>query len=307
MTKIVVVGSLNMDLVVRVPKIPEPGETILGNGFATFPGGKGANQAVAAARLGADVTMIGQVGSDSFGEALIENLNNEGVQTEFVAVDRTEATGVALITVDADGQNSIAVASGANYTFTSKQVNQAWNKLNDVDILVMPLETPPDTIIAATKLARESHAKVILNPAPARPLTKELLSMIDVIVPNELEVIQIVNFLGSPVNEIQDAVNILLDYGVGAVVTTLGSDGAEIFEKDKKSLHLTQYDVDIVDTTAAGDAFIGAFAVGLGEGKSLYDACCFANAAGALTVTKAGAQPSLPKRIEVDKLLGNCK
>ena len=177
MNSIVVVGSLNMDLVVQVPEIPKPGETVLGKDFATYPGGKGANQAVAAARLGASVRMVGQVGEDPYGEALIRNLADEGVNVDCVSIDEGNATGIAMISVDSHGQNSIAVASGANFTLTKDHIHQAWEKIGDIDILIMPLETPPDTIIEAARLAKRQNAKVVLNPAPARILEEELREM----------------------------------------------------------------------------------------------------------------------------------
>jgi ribokinase len=303
MTNIVVVGSLNMDLVVQVPTIPKPGETVLGNNFATYPGGKGANQAVAAARLGASVTMIGQVGADTYGESLINNLVAEGVNVDCIFTDERNATGVAMISVDASGQNSIAVASGANFTLTKDHIQSAWGKLSDTNILIMPLETPLDTILEAARLAKERGAKVVLNPAPARLLDVELLSQVDVLVPNEHEISQISEHYVSPNTDVEEAARTMIMQGVNAVVTTLGSKGVSIVDDSKNEVLLPPFTVDVLDTTAAGDSFVAALAVGLGEGKSLYEACYFANAAGALTVTKMGAQPSLPTRTEVSKFL----
>ena len=188
MARIVVVGSFNMDLVVRMPAIPRPGETLLGGVFATFPGGKGANQAVAAARLGGEITMIGRVGADAFGDQLLGMARSEGIDTRFVGIDPDAATGVALIEVDAQGQNSIAVASGANFTLTAGHVAAAFAQLERIDLVVMPLETPMDTILTAADLARKAGACVVLNPAPAQHLAPELLKNVDVLIPNEHEV-----------------------------------------------------------------------------------------------------------------------
>lgn len=291
-----------MDLVVQVPTIPKPGETVLGNDFATFPGGKGANQAVAVARLGAFVTMIGQVGADTYGESLVSNLIHEGVNVDCIFRDQHAATGVAMISVDANGQNSIAVASGANFTLTKEHIQAAWKKLGDIDVLIMPLETPPDTILEAARLAKKQGVMVILNPAPARFLDKELLSLIDILVPNEHEIFQISEFLSSYV-EVEEAARAMIAQRVGAVVTTLGSKGVSIVEDSKAMVLLPPFPVEVIDTTAAGDSFVAALAVGLAEGKSLQEACRFANVVGALTVTKMGAQPSLPTRTEVMEFL----
>jgi ribokinase len=304
MPHIVVVGSLNMDLVVEVPKIPQPGETVLGKNFATFPGGKGANQAVAAARLGAKVSLIGRVGQDAFGDQLLTSAQADGINVSHVGRDDSAATGVAMITVDEEGQNSIAVASGANFRLTADQVREAWAKLDDVDILVMPLETPIETIAVAAELARQSGVTVVLNPAPARPLPDEILASVDVLVPNEPETEQLTGMTISTVDDSQAAARQLLTLGVGNVVLTLGRQGALALEGDKDQFALIPAcQVDVVDTTAAGDAFVGGIAVGLGEGKSLVDSVRFANAVGALAVTKLGAQPSMPTRDEVERFL----
>lgn len=305
MPHISVVGSLNMDLVVQMPAIPRPGETLLGGRFATFPGGKGANQAVAAARLGARVTLIGRVGADSFGEQLLHLAQVEGIETAHVGVDRENATGVALITVDAQGQNSISVASGANFALTAQDVRRAWDQIGKVDLLVMPLETPLETILTAAQLAKERQVRVILNPAPAREL-EDFLKIVDVIVPNERETEYLTGIEISNDEEALNAALSLLARGVGSVVLTLGDRGALVVEgKPNQPIyhHLQAHRVKAVDTTAAGDAFVGALATGLGEGVSLLEAARFANAAAALSVTRPGAQPSLPWRADVEKFL----
>ena len=308
MAKIVVVGSYNMDLVVRMPAIPRPGETLLGGVFATFPGGKGSNQAVAAARLGGEVTMIGRVGSDAFGDQLRQMAREEGIDTTFVGVDQEAATGVALITVDAQGQNSISVASGANFTLKSEAVRNAFEQLTEIDLLVMPLETPMDTIVTAAELARQRGARVVLNPAPAQHLSAELLNYVDVLIPNEFEAAFI---SGIEIHSIQDAHQAaasLLQSGPGSVIITMGSQGALIAVLAEPEIVYTQtkaFPVQAVDTTAAGDAFVGALAVALGEGSSLIEAAHFASAAAAISVTRLGAQPSLPYRVEVDNFRKN--
>ncbi len=310
MPHIVVVGSLNMDLVVEVPTIPQPGETVLGDNFATFPGGKGANQAVAAARLGAQVSLIGRVGSDAFGDQLLASAQDAGINVSHVGRDQTAATGVAMIAVDAQGQNSIAVASGANFCLTVDEVRSAWAALDDVDLLVMPLETPLDTIKAAVDLANESGVRVILNPAPAQRLPAQILAGVHVLVPNEPETAQLT---GMPVNtaqESREAARRLLTLGVGHVVLTLGSRGALVLDSGRENGGAAEEftlvparAVEVVDTTAAGDAFVAGLAVALGEGKSLVEAARFANTVGALAVTKQGAQPGMPTRDDVELLL----
>jgi ribokinase len=306
MPHIVVVGSLNMDLVVEVPVIPQPGETVLGNNFATYPGGKGANQAVAAARLGADVSLIGRVGDDAFGEQLLANARAEGVDVSHVGIDENAASGVAMISVDAKGQNSIAVASGANFELTAEHVAEAWSSLSAVDMVVMPLETPPETIATAAKLAKDSGVRVVLNPAPARPLDDELLARIDVLIPNEHEAGHLSGLSVTSAEEATLAGQHLIERGVGNVVITLGGLGALILtgaSGDANVSHIRPHQVEVLDTTAAGDSFVAGLAVALGEGNSLEDAAAFANAAGAITVTRIGAQPALATRDEVKRLL----
>ncbi|MBE2232932.1 MAG: ribokinase [Anaerolinea sp.] len=307
MSKIVVVGSFNMDLVVRLPVIPRPGETLLGGVFATHPGGKGSNQAVAAARLGGAVTMIGRVGADAFGDQLLAMAGAEGIDARFVGIDPEAATGVALIQVDDQGQNSIAVASGANFRLTAADVAAALAQIDAFDLLVMPLETPLETIVTAAGLARQVGARVVLNPAPAQHLTPELLGNVDVLIPNEYEAALMT---GIEIHSLQDAHRAaarLLQSGPGSVIITLGSRGALIAESTPADqphyTHVPAFSVKPVDTTAAGDAFIGGLAVALGEGHTLPASAAFASAAAALAVTRVGAQPSLPSRAEVDEFL----
>jgi ribokinase len=306
MPSILVVGSLNMDLVIQMPALPRPGQTLLGGKFATFPGGKGANQAVAAARLGAQVSMVGKVGGDAFGEQMLQIIRNEGIDARFVGVDAQSATGVALITVDAKGQNTISIASGANFVLTADDVRQAWEQIPDVDLLVMPLETPIETIRAAAQIAHQRQVRAILNPAPAQDLEESLLRLIDVIVPNEIET-EILT--GQAINNQDDARKAgaeLLKRGVANAVLTLGESGALLVEGGSEGPNfkfIPAFQVRVVDTTAAGDAFVGALSTALGEGLTLADAAYFASAVSALSVTRPGAQPSLPYRSEVDQFL----
>lgn len=302
--EIVIVGSLNMDLVVRLPKIPRPGETLLGGVFNTYPGGKGANQAVAASRLGGHVTMIGSVGDDSFGKQMIETLSNENIDTSHILVKTDISTGVALIQVDDQAQNSIAVASGANFSLTTEYVEKALEGIGDIDFVVMPLEIPIDTIYAAARVANRRGAKVILNPAPAQVLQKDLLQLVDYLIPNEYEAAAIVGKQLTSNEDVIVAAEQLFSNGIKNLLVTLGKNGSLLFTNaDNHYSIIPAWKVQAVDTTAAGDCFIGAFAVGLGEGKSVYDAAVFASAAAALSVTRVGAQPSLPHRDEVQKFI----
>ncbi|MBN1305462.1 MAG: ribokinase [Anaerolineales bacterium] len=302
--KIVEVGSLNMDLVVRVPKIPSPGETILGGSFMTFPGGKGANQAVAAARLGAQVTMVGCVGDDAFGSEMVKTLTNEEINSDYIFVHPDEATGVALIQVNENGQNSIAVAPGANLQLTSSDVEKALQSISEIDVLAMPLEIPLETVYAAAKLASQRGVKVLMNPAPAQVLEKDVLQFVDILLPNEHEAALMsgMRYLET-INDTRRAAEKLLALGPKYVVVTLGSQGAGIFSETGQETFIPAYPVDVIDTTAAGDCFVGALAVCLCEGKSIEASAEFANAAAAVSVTVAGAQPSLPRRDEVERFI----
>jgi len=301
MPHIVVVGSLNMDLVVRTHHMPGPGETVLGDDFQTIPGGKGANQAVAAARQGARVSMVGRVGDDAFGHTLRSSLQSEGVDIGHVKVDSTAPTGIAMITLDGAGQNSIVVAPGANAQLTAEDVETALNAAGAFDALVMQLEISLPVVQAAARMAHEHGAKIILNPAPVQPVPAELLTLVDVLIPNESETSMLSGLPADSPEQAEQAAQVLLDQGVGAVVLTLGAHGAAVLEPGQEVVHLPPHLVDVVDTTAAGDAFVAALATRWSEGISLWEAAHCGNKAGALTVTKLGAQPSLPTRPEVDR------
>jgi len=298
---IVVVGSLNMDLVIQAPRHPLPGETITGGPFRTIPGGKGANQAVAAARMGGHVTMIGRVGADAFGDQLIANLAAAGV--DIGRMGRSDAaTGVALITVSATGENSIVLAPGANGTMSAETVRANGDAIAEADALLLQLEVPLPAVQAAAEIAHQHNVPVILNPAPARPLPADLLRHVTYLIPNESET---ATLTGLPVRTTDEAVRAaaqLQRLGVNQVVLTLGERGALVLLRDGP-VAVPAFPVQVVDTTAAGDAFLGAFAVALTEGQPLVEAARWGCAAGALACTVLGAQPSLPTRATVEHLL----
>lgn len=304
--KIVVVGSSNTDMIVKLSRLPKPGETIGDGAFATAAGGKGANQAVAAARAGADVGLVARVGGDSFGEQAITGFVGDGIDVGHVTRDPAAASGVALIFVDESGENSIAVAPGANAGLTPNDVAAAEELIAAADVVVMQLETPLETVERAATLAREHGACVILNPAPAQPLSDEILGNVSILTPNESEAelltgIQVEDDAGA-----EEAARALVARGVDTVILTLGPRGAFVFESESGEL-VPGFEVDAVDTTAAGDVFNGSLAVGLAEGMSLTGAVGFANAAAALSVTKLGAQPSAPTRAEIEAFLGDAQ
>ncbi len=294
---LVVIGSINMDLVVRAPRLPRLGETILGRDFRTFPGGKGANQAVAASRIGGTVRMVGRVGQDAFGEALLQTMANDGVDISYVSRDPDSASGVALITVEEGGDNAIVVAPGANGKLSPEDIHAAEKAFVGAQVAVLQLECPLDTVHEAIRLARRLGVRVALNPAPAQPLPDDLLQQVDVLIPNQSELL-----LLSGEQEVEAAMRRMLERGVKTLIVTLGEKGCLVAQGTERH-PIVPFPVQAVDTTAAGDAFVGAFAVAWAEGKSLVEAARWGNAAGALAATRAGAQPSLPTRQEVLKLL----
>jgi ribokinase len=299
--RITVVGSLNTDLVIRAPRLPAAGETVTGGAFATFPGGKGANQAVAAARLGARVALVGCVGGDDFGRRLIDGLRRDGVDVAHVRADPEGASGTALITVDLRGQNTIVVAPGANWRLTPEDVGRAEARIAESAVLLVQLEVPIDAVLAAARLARKQGIRVVLDPAPAprEPLPAELYRLVDFINPNEGEALALSSVKVTDEAAAETAASDLLRRGPRAVVIKLGARGAFVHD-GTRGVMVPGIRVDAVDTTAAGDAFAGALAVGLAEGKELIAAVYFANAAAALSVTRHGAQPSMPYRADVD-------
>jgi len=297
MKKILVVGSLNMDLVVQAPRHPKVGETIFGSQFHTFPGGKGANQAVAAARIGAPVTMIGRVGADGFGQQLLEIAAQEGIDAQWIEAVSGQPTGLALITVSDDGQNSIVVISGANTCLTTSDLDAAECALDEAAALVLQLEVPMPVNQRAVELAHQKNIPVLLNPAPAQQIPLEILRQVDILIPNQHGLLLISN---QP--DMESAIQSLLGLGVKQLLVTLGEDGALLVSAQERQ-HIPAFKVTPVDTTAAGDAFVGALAVALTQGQPLPQAARFASAAAAISVTRPGAQPSLPIRSEVEKFL----
>jgi ribokinase len=298
--RIVVVGSTNMDMVVRADRLPLPGETVLGGDLIMAAGGKGANQAVAAARLGAKVTFIARVGRDLFGKQAMENFQREGFDTRYIIEDPDSPSGVALITVGPSGQNIITVAPGANNRLSPEDITRATDVFSQAQVVVLQLETPIETVLKAAQQAKASGALVILNPAPAptSPLPAELYHLIDLITPNETEA-QILTGESSP----ESAARVLLDRKVASVIITLGKDGALLAKGSQPMQRIAGFRVKAVDAVAAGDCFNGALACALAEGQSLPQAIRFSHAAAAVSVTKPGAQPSLPTRKEAEAFL----
>jgi len=299
MAKILVVGSINMDLVLRVPHSPVPGETILGSNFQTFPGGKGANQAVAAARMGGEVTLIGKVGNDDFGKVLTQGLVENKVITDYVVKDPDARTGIAMIIVADNGENMIALASGANMNISTDDIQKEEDLFSKTNLLMAQLETPLPAMIKAVELAHAHNVLVVLDPAPAQPLPDSFLEQVDVLTPNESELAILTGE-----DDIDRGIKILRDRGVKNVVVTLGAKGARLVN-ETTDLYIPSYKVVPVDSTAAGDAFNGALAVALAEGKSLVEAAQYGMAAGALATTKSGAQPSLPTREAVERMMAD--
>jgi ribokinase len=305
---LVVVGSLNMDFVVSVDRLPAPGVTVLGQDFKLLPGGKGANQACAAGKLGGRsvaVRMIGRVGYDVFADHLKASLSAAAVDVTFVHATRAQATGVALIWVDRQGQNSIVVASGANHELAAADVEAMRKTLRVATLALFQLETPLDTVQAALKLAREEGAMTVLDPAPAQSLPAGLLAQVDILTPNESEALLL---CGRPASRVTlaDAPALaeeLRKLGPKAVIHKLGDQGCLLLD-GAGPRRFPAYTVEVRDTTAAGDTFNAALAVALAEGKRMEEAIPFANAAAAISVTRLGAQASAPSRAEVDAFLG---
>jgi ribokinase len=301
MPNILVVGSLNADLVVRAPRFPQPGETISGEDLQVIPGGKGANQAVAAARLGVNVSMLGRVGKDNFGDFLLENLKSNHVNSQLIQRDDA-STGTAIIVVDSNGQNSIVLSPGSNGKVSSADIANASFLYHD--LLLLQLEIPTLTVLAAAQRAKENNVPVILNPAPAHTaqLPDELIALADFLIPNETELSLLTNMDVKDSPSAERAARILLKRGSKHVIVTLGSQGALIVSSTQVT-HVDSFKVNVVDTTAAGDAFIGGFATALLQNNSLDDSVRYGCACGALATTKFGAQPSLPTKEEVERFM----
>ena len=303
---IAVVGSANTDMIIQLDRIPRPGETRLGGRFSFAAGGKGANQAVGAARAGGAVTFVARVGQDMFGEQALEGFVKDGINVEFICRDARAPSGVALIFVGRNGENCIAVAGGANANLSPADVRKAKRAIASAGILVMQLETPLETVRAAAALAARARVRVILNPAPARELPDSLLRLVSIVTPNESEAELLTGIKVNTDQAAARAADRLLTRGVQTVILTLGARGAFVATKEGRQL-VPGFKVKPVDTTAAGDVFNGALAVKLAEGRPLIEAVRFANAAGALSVTKLGAQPSAPTRREIERFLAKIR
>ncbi|MGV9806551.1 ribokinase [Micromonospora chersina] len=291
-TRVAVVGSANMDLVGTAAALPRPGETVLGSDFVMLPGGKGANQAVAAVRAGASCVFLGAIGSDAFGVTLRARITAAGVDTAHLRVVYG-SSGVALVMVGGAGENAILVTPGANEAFTGLTEDEL-AAVRDADVLVAQLEVPVETVTAAALAARSAGTRVVLNAAPARPVPAELLAAVDLLVVNETEAHTLTG-------RAADEPAALLEL-VPRAVLTLGGHGAWYVERDRPAVHVPAVKVDVVDTTAAGDAFTAALAVAWGEGRELVEAVHWAAAAGAACVRKLGASVALPRRVEIDEL-----
>ncbi|MBW8327035.1 MAG: ribokinase [Prolixibacteraceae bacterium] len=296
--KILIVGSSNTDMVIKTHNFPAPGETILGGRFLMNAGGKGANQAVAAARLGGMVTFVGKIGDDIFGKQAVQQLEDEGINVDFVAVDPENPSGVALITVDKKGENSIVVAPGSNGTLSSADFDKAIAELDDSEFVLMQLEIPIPTVEHIARMAAKKQKKVVLNPAPAAVLTDELLQNLYIITPNETEAELLTGIKVTDEQSALKAALVLNEKGVELVIITMGSAGAFLLSNGKSEI-ISAPKVEAVDTTAAGDTFNGALVVALSEGKTIQKSIAFANKAAAISVTRIGAQSSVPFRKEI--------
>ena len=296
--RILVIGSANTDMVIKTAKFPAPGETLLGGKFFMFQGGKGANQAVAASRLGGEVTFIARVGNDMFGRQAVEQYSKEGINTQHIVADTNSHSGVALITVDKNGENTIVVAPGANGNLSPNDLSHCDDAFRKTDLVLLQLEIPVATVVHAAKTAAGHGKRVILNPAPAAALPDELYPALFLITPNKSETETLTGMKITTIDSVRTAAEILRKKGIANVVVTLGGEGAYLYN-EYGGKHVPGIKVTAVDTTAAGDVFNGALSVALSEDFSLEDAVNFANRAAARSVTKMGAQDSAPFRNEL--------
>lgn len=305
--KIIVIGSSNTDMVIRVDHIPQPGETVMGHSFMTNQGGKGANQAVAAASLGDDVVFVARLGDDSFGHQALTTLTAKGLDTRFVTLTPGVATGCAMIAVDDRGENSIIVESGANAKLCRADIDAAASVITDeAAVVLMQLESPIDTLTYAARLAHEAGVKVVLNPAPfpAQPLPEALLQNVDLIVPNETEAARMTGLPTQSEADMQPAIEAIMAMGVPQVIITAGSAGSYTMTNGALC-HQEAFPVQPVDTTAAGDTYCGALCVGLRDGKPLAEAMKTAGVAASLSTTRMGAWASIPTKEEVEEKMKN--
>lgn len=300
--KITVIGSSNTDMIIKADRLPVPGETVLGGTFQMSPGGKGANQAIACSRLGADVSLITRIGNDLFGMQSMEIYRSESIDTSYVFIDEMQPSGVAMISIDGTGENSIMVAGGANQTLSVENISSAAATIHNADIILLQLEIPLDTVRYAVDIAFRSGKKIILNPAPAAILDNSIMDKIYAILPNKIEAEMLSGIKISDLHSAHDAAYAIKQKGVRNVVITMGREGAFFMDADGNCNLLSANNIVTVDTTGAGDVFCGAFSVYLAEGHSLEDSVAFANTAASIAVTRIGAQSSIPYRTEIDKI-----
>jgi len=300
---VVVVGSCNMDIYSWTAHLPEPGETVIGDRYWMGMGGKGANQAVAASRLGADVTLVGRVGNDLFGKQMLETLASYGVGCGFVSTDPESGSGVALVTVDKVPENVIVVVPGTNMRLTTQDVIAAAEEIREADVLLLQLEVPLDVVECAVDIALQCQTTCILNPAPARPVPERLIKKVTLLTPNQHEVKLLTGLPADTLEGAKIAGKALVKMGAQAVIVTLGPDGA-LLVKGEETIHVEGIRVaDAIDPTGAGDAFMGGLGIALARGESLENATRFANIIGALSTRKPGAMPSMPTPDEVDAFI----
>nr|WP_314861982.1 ribokinase [uncultured Undibacterium sp.] len=300
--QIAVVGSINMDMVFKTPRMPAPGETLMGHSFHQVHGGKGANQAVAAARMGGAVDFVANVGDDLNGKSCLQALAQDGIQLQHVRVVSESATGVAGILLDDAGENCIVLTNGANALMSVADIDNASNTIAKAKLLLCQLETPLSTVLHAIDCAQRANVKVVLNPAPAQKLSDTVLAQVDYLIVNETEAAMLSGFPVTDTASAESAAALLRERGARVVLLTLGASGMWVAAPDG-AYFLPAFKVEVVDTTAAGDTFVGSFAVAIAEGKDLRAACMFAQSAAALAVTQLGAQTSIPYREAVERQL----
>lgn len=305
MKNIVVIGSTNTDMVVKASHLPAGGETVLGGEFLMNAGGKGANQAVAAARYGNRVVFVAKTGNDLFGERVRSSLREDDIVTDYVSIDPLHPSGVALITIDARAENCIVVASGANMYLSTADVDAAREEISAADVVLMQLESPIETVTYAARMAAEAGVKVVLNPAPApdKPLPEELMRSLYLITPNRSEASRLSGIEVKDLASAREAAKAILDRGSQSVIITLGGDGSLVYDGQEFTF-IEATKVEAVDTTAAGDTFNGVLATMVAEGRNLIDAAREASLAAAISVTRMGAQPAAPTRAEVATVMG---
>jgi len=304
--RVVVIGSYNTDMTIKTKRLPNPGETVIGGFFSTGGGGKGANQAIAAARVGAEVSFVARVGNDALGKEGIRRLNEEHINTQYIYCDNDLPTGVAFIIVDESGENSIVVASGANASLSPADIETAKSQISSADILLVQLESPIKSVYAAVKEAHDNGVIVILNPAPARELEKHLLQYIDIITPNVIEAEMLTGIKVTDEGSLHRIVNRFFEYGIKNVLITLGSKGYFAGLPNVMEI-IPAYNVRTNDTTGAGDVFSGSLAAFLAEGMMIESAARMANASASISVTRMGAQESAPKRVEIENFITSYK